>query len=76
MAEFAFCESVTAGSKSRWHIRQLTDIGKKLGGGCDTPALCGRQVSWDVNCPVVYPSPVFEDGVCSTCAEVYKDEAH
>jgi len=50
--EYSFCETVTAGSRSRWHIRPLTEKGRKLGGGADTLALCGRKVSWDLNTPV------------------------
>ena len=45
---YSFCETVTAGPLSRWHIRPLTRRGKLLGGGADTPALCGRKVSWDL----------------------------
>jgi hypothetical protein len=46
---YSFCESEAAGSKSAWHIRRLTKYGRKLGGGSDSRALCGRTVSWDVN---------------------------
>lgn len=37
---FSFCESVHATSHSPWHIRPLTEAGKKLGGGVDTESLC------------------------------------
>jgi hypothetical protein len=47
--EYSFCETATAGAKTPWHIRVLTAKGRKLGGGADTPALCGREVSWDLN---------------------------
>jgi hypothetical protein len=67
--EYSFCEAATAGSISRWHIRPLTSIGKKLGGGADTLALCGRQVSWDVNCNV---HPAALEGACPACAEIYR----
>jgi hypothetical protein len=50
---FAFCEPVTAGSFSRWHIRPLTLQGRKEGGGADTPALCGQKVAWDLGNPDV-----------------------
>ena len=46
--EYSFCETATAGGASPWHIRTLTGIGRKLGGGADTPSLCGRQVAWDI----------------------------
>ena len=45
---YSFCETVTAGGASPWHIRKLTSKGKKLGGGADTKALCGRPVGWDI----------------------------
>ena len=46
---YSFCETVFASSSSPWHIRPLTAKGKKLGGGADTVALCGRVVAWDLN---------------------------
>lgn len=45
---YSFCETATAGPMAPWHIRELTDKGRKLGGGADTPALCGRAVAWDL----------------------------
>jgi len=39
---YAFCESVHAGPTSPWHIRQLTQVGLKLGGGIDSASLCGH----------------------------------
>ncbi len=74
MAQFSFCEAATAGSASRWHIRQLTKMGQKFSGGVDTPALCGRQVSWDIKNSVTLDNPVLEGGVCLTCKEIYKDK--
>jgi len=47
--KYAFCETVTATPWSRWHIRKLTEKGLKLGGGADTPAICGRMVAWDLS---------------------------
>ena len=48
--DFAFCESVWAGPRSKWHIRKLTpEVGRKLGGGIDTPSLCGNvKQGWDL----------------------------
>lgn len=37
----SFCESVHASGQSKWHLRPLTTKSKKLGGGVDTPSLCG-----------------------------------
>jgi hypothetical protein len=44
--QYSFCEEASGGL---WHIRQLTDVGRKLGGEADTAALCGRRVSWDLS---------------------------
>lgn len=49
MPDYAYCETITAGSTTPWHVRELTAKGKRLSGGADTRALCGRQVSWDLN---------------------------
>jgi len=46
--KYSFCETVTAGPNTPWHIRSLSEQGQKLGGGADTPALCGRKVAWDL----------------------------
>lgn len=53
MDQYSFCESVHAGSHSRWHIRKLTERGHKYSGGIDSPSLCGRLTAkisgWDIN---------------------------
>ena len=69
---YSFCEAVTATSFSKWHIRRLSRVGQKFGGGADTPALCGRKVSWDLKAEV-NPEMV-DDWTCFTCREIYKDE--
>lgn len=76
--EFAFCEAMTASATSPWHIRPLTAVGKKLGGGADTPALCGRKVSWDLQGDVKPTMDSYRKAtsagpsyVCNACAEVY-----
>lgn len=45
----AFCETITASGSTPWHIRRLTSRGLLLGGGADTPSLCGRKVTWDLD---------------------------
>ena len=45
----SFCERARAGSQSQWHLRELTDKGRCLGGGADTKALCGAEVAWDLD---------------------------
>jgi hypothetical protein len=67
---YSFCETVTAGSSSKWHIRLLTRFGKKLGGGADTPSLCGRKVAWDLS---VELTPFhLEHNSCKTCLAEYE----
>ena len=69
--KFAFCEAATAGG-SRWHIRELTRGGKMLGGGADTPALCGRRVLWGINTDI--NEPRLQSFTCPTCAQIYRDK--
>ncbi len=70
---YSFCESVTATSRSPWCIRVLTEQGQKLGGGVDTPSLCGRVQpppkgnGWDL--PVVFT--VHHPSACPKCVEAY-----
>lgn len=64
--QFSFCETATATSSSPWHIRQLTEKGPKFGGGADSPALCGRQVAWDIDVPVAWQEM---DHCCHKCVE-------
>jgi hypothetical protein len=57
--KLSFCESVTASGRSPWHLRELTDVGKKLGGGIDTASFCeivrptkAGLGGWDIDVPV------------------------
>ena len=68
MLKYSFCESSHAGSFTPWHIRKLTKIGRKLGGGADTPALCGRKVAWDLSW---VPHNNLKSS-CKKCVEIYK----
>jgi hypothetical protein len=52
IVEYSFCETVTASGSTPWHIRPLSATGRKLSGGADTDALCGRKVAWDVGVPL------------------------
>jgi hypothetical protein len=65
----SFCETVTASSRSKWHIRPLTKVGKKLGGGADTQALCGRVVAWDLATDV---HETHFGYACLECVQAYK----
>jgi hypothetical protein len=72
--EYSFCETVTAGATTSWHLRKLTDIGRKLGGGADTPALCGRKISWDLTVVVrrfEIASGRIAPKVCRECRRAY-----
>ena len=71
--EYSFCESVHATSTSPWHIRPLTSAGRKLGGGIDTPSLCGVvRVGWDLKTPID-DVRLRHCGVCKTCKAVYRE---
>ena len=70
---FSFCERVWAGPKSPWHIRELGVAGRKLGGGIDTPSLCGRIVppsgkGWDLD---VELTPHHLTHACKACVAEY-----
>ena len=67
--KFSFCETAYATGTSPWHIRKLTDKGRKLGGGADTVALCGREVAWDLEVEVTQE---LGDFVCSKCVDEFQ----
>lgn len=73
MATYSFCESVAAGPRSPWHIRKLTDKGKKLGGGIDTPGLCGHPrvtYGWDLDVDI--NEFHLEKVTCKECLKIYR----
>lgn len=77
--QYSFCETVHA--VGPWHIRRLTEKGYCLGGGADTPALCGRKVAWDVSSRIaVTPNllkklATHDTGYpCATCHQKYLEE--
>jgi hypothetical protein len=73
--KFAFCETALATGTSPWHIRQLGPRGARPGGGTDTPALCGRPVSWDVRMKVSDRPAIalgHQRGACKECALIYR----
>lgn len=47
--DLSYCESVWAGPTSPNHIRVFAEQGLMPGGGANTPALCGSEVSWDLS---------------------------
>lgn len=69
---FAFCENVMATGTSVIHIRILTQRGLRLSGGADTPALCGREVAWDLPGRVDEASAA--DGrTCRPCLGIWRE---
>jgi len=77
MYQFSFCEGVWASPFSKWHIRRLTGIGPKYGGGIDTPSLCGcvtpKVGGWDLECPV-REEGLRRSHICKECAKVWRDQ--
>ena len=63
--QFAYCETQNAASNGIWHIRRISSKGRCLGGGADTAAMCGRDVSWDLKVPVNLES--HQEWVCESC---------
>jgi hypothetical protein len=79
---YAFCEPVFATSLRPWCIRKLGKAGLKLGGGIDTPSLCGRvqpsctsggkgSGGWDNSVRIM---PQHLTHCCATCRAIYKRE--
>jgi len=71
---FALCESVAAGSGGRWHIRKLTSVGLKCGGGVDTGSLCGAvrpRYGWDLQREFERDLHSIEPAVCPECFKRY-----
>jgi thymidine phosphorylase len=72
MDNYSFCESTAAGSLSLWHIRKLTSVGRKLGGGADTESLCGKRMSWDVG--VEMTKRHLDVNTCKKCLKIYAEK--
>jgi len=66
----AFCETINAAPLSKWHIRPLTKVGLKLGGGADTKALCGKSVAWDLQVDIT--DRHLKSSSCPKCREIYE----
>ena len=71
--DYSFCETAHATGSSPWHIRKLTSAGKKLGGGADTPALCGRKVAWDIKANINEFAIKY---ACAHCQDAFKEIKH
>jgi len=75
MVEYSLCESAYAGPQNKWHIRKLTDVGPKFGGGIDTPSLCGligppQGNGWDINVDITEHH--LDENVCKHCHREYR----
>ncbi len=73
IGEFSFCESNTASGHGKWHIRKLTAVGHKPGGGIDTASLCKRVIvrrGWDVLAPM--SAFHLRENTCPECRELYQ----
>lgn len=67
---FGYMESVSAGSRSPWHIRLIpAEETPKFGGGVTTPSLCGRVTKgWDLKVPL---SEKHDQHICKECLAAY-----
>lgn len=73
--EYSFCEKVTAGGTTPWHIRKVATR-LFLTGGIDSPSLCGQVDpakpfggGWDVNVKI---SERHLQHTCPKCVEIYR----
>ena len=74
MLIYSFCESIHAGSNSRWHIRPLLYGVRRLGGGIETEGLCGRPEKgkgWDLDVEITDHHLTH---CCPKCAEIFRIE--
>lgn len=69
----SFCETMFASGVTPWHIRKLTTVGRKLGGGADTPSLCGKDVAWDLSVEITSHHLTH---CCLYCRRIYEQEAN
>lgn len=74
---FSYCETVTAGPSTPWHIR-LRGQGAPLlpGGGISGPAACGRDLAggWDIPGRGVSTTDLasLDAAVCQRCADSFR----
>jgi hypothetical protein len=69
---YSFCETQWATADSKWHIRELSDKGRKLGGGADTPSLCEREMAWDLK--VELTEFHVDNNTCAKCRKHYLEK--
>jgi len=79
--EFFYCEGVAASGRSRWHLRPVGPKGLMLGGGIDTPSLCGHLDpqkpfggGWDIQWrEKIVGQDLSSEITCPRCLIAYKD---
>lgn len=67
---FSACETVFAGPRSFWHIRQVGPEGLKPSGGVTSKALCGRDLrgGWDIpGFSVKVSDTALDPRMCTRC---------
>jgi hypothetical protein len=77
VTSFSFCESALAVGQT-WHIRPLTSLGRKCGGGVDTLSLCGHvrpdwPGGWDIRSPDVDAASIRRVKCCADCAQAWEE---
>lgn len=63
----SYCESVSASGNSKWHLRNTISGDRMLGGGINTPSLCGfvrPPYGWDL---VTLVSTMHDKHTCKHC---------
>ena len=75
--DYSFCESVHATGHGNWHLRKLTKVGRKPGGGIDTPGLCGhprKTHGWDLDVDITRFH--LDENACPRCLKIYNEETN
>lgn len=70
MKEYTYCETVAV---YRWHIRELTETGRHLGGGADSLTLCGLKAAWDL--PYEVKTRPYTN-LCKMCRKRFEEGAN
>ena len=73
---YSLCESVVAGPKSPWHIREVpAGLPLKFGGGIQTGSLCGHPKAgqgWDLQVEITEHH--LTHNVCTKCVKLYREK--
>ena len=71
VTDYSICENMHGHPCGPWHIRALSAVGKKLGGGADTLSLCGRKMTWDRD---VIINERQLSVACKKCVDLYRQQ--